>query len=377
MRHLPVRGELSARDADQARRRVPHRILAGGIPRAPSPLADERPHPGPCRQHVVMAEILSGKTVLDHLEYLVDVGPGGTRPVQWPIVLRVRRAHVHVVKPSHGESALAVGGPQERRSGYGEPFGPQQNVDALAGDERVLRRYRPLGQNFPAPGPGGIHRDACCHVNHSPLESVGHLAPDHSTLFHPQLAGPGVVDHQRSMLSRRLGVLQGETGVVGDVLEVTDPSLEPLAESRELLADLFGGEVRVFVLSVGAGQVIEDGQPGSNLHEALTFEDRVHECQGMHEVRGDSAQNLPFLSRLPHKEEVPVLQVPEPTVHDLRRAAGRAEPEVLLLHEADGPAPESRVTSDPAPCDAAADDQEVETLPAQLSQGLPTTRSAR
>ena len=80
----------------------------------------------------------------------------------------------------------------------------------------------------------------------------------------------------------------------------------------------------------------------------------------MDAVRRDRLEDSTLTRGLPDEEEMPVFEVPNAAVDDLRRAARRAEGEVGLVHERDGPATQGGIAGDPHPSDAPADDEHID-----------------
>ena len=101
---------------------------------------------------------------------------------------------------------------------------------------------------------------------------------------------------------------------------------------------------------------------------ARALERRHEERQRLHEMRREPHHQLALDQRLAHEPEVEVLQVAQPAVDHLRRAArGPARP-VVALHERDREPARRGVQRDPGAGDAAADHDQVEGL--ALQRGL-------
>lgn len=120
-------------------------------------------------------------------------------------------------------------------------------MDPLAGNQRELGVEAGFGQYAPRPHPGSVDNQSGRHLHRSVLNQVHHAASGHPSVRHPQVLDTGMVDDQRSVLSGGLCVLQREAGIVGDVLGVPHPTLERLAEPRELFPNFFRREIFVFL----------------------------------------------------------------------------------------------------------------------------------
>src|SRR4051812_46387273 len=89
---------------------------------------------------------------------------------------------------------------------------------------------------------------------------------------------------------------------------------------------------------------------------------RVHgpeKLERAHEVWGQAQQSTPLTARFEHEVEVPVLEIPQATVDEPRRAAGGAAREVILLHQGHAKSPQRGVARDATPSDASAYHEQV------------------
>ncbi len=84
--------------------------------------------------------------------------------------------------------------------------------------------------------------------------------------------------------------------------------------------------------------------------------------QRMHEVRRERDHQLALEQRLAHEPKVEVLQVAQPAVNELARAARCTRGEVRALQQRDAVAARGRVERDARAGDAAADDDHVELV---------------
>jgi hypothetical protein len=121
-----------------------------------------------------------------------------------------------------------------------------------------------------------------------------------------------------------------------------------------------------------AGQEIVAPQPdvqhpGPELGAPI---ERVDEPHGPDEVRREPTEPLALARRLPDELHVPLLQVPEPAVDQLGRAARGSGSEVPLLHDCDLEPPQHRVAGNARPVYAAAHHEQIELLAAEGRQGI-------
>jgi hypothetical protein len=87
-------------------------------------------------------------------------------------------------------------------------------------------------------------------------------------------------------------------------------------------------------------------------------------------VRGVAKEGLAFGEALEDKPDLILLQVAEAPVDELGGLRRRARGEIALVDDRSAKAPRRGVEGNACPCDAAADDQDVELLLAQPAESL-------
>ena len=156
---------------------------------------------------------------------------------------------------------------------------------------------------------------------HDPvLQAVDDPTPDHPPAVNCQFVHPGVIDDQRSVLGCGLGILKRQAGVVSDTLWVANTSFQWITETRQLRPDLFRGEVDMLVVTLGIGEVVEDGQSGSDLEQTLAPKHRKYERNRVNQVGSDLEEDGSLSCRLSDQQEVSILEVANTAVDDLRGA---------------------------------------------------------
>ena len=103
---------------------------------------------------------------------------------------------------------------------------------------------------------------------------------------------------------------------------------------------------------------------------AVTTECRDEERERAHQVGRQVDHQLALEQCLAHKAEVEVLEVAQPAVHELGRAAGGARGVVGLLHEGDRVPARRRVERHARAGDPAADHHDVELVALQCGEGV-------
>ena len=177
---------------------------------------------------------------------------------------------------------------------------------------------------------------------------------------------------------RRAREREGVTRVVDlrvPVEEAADQRVAPKARC-ELEAGA-PGEVAVArqaaegLAAAARGEGVVERDAGSDvgaLHHPVT--ERVEEAHRAHEVGAQAAEEQRALrERLAHQAEVPLLQVAEPAVDQLARAARSARREVALLDQRDREASRRRIHGAARAGDAASDDDDVEDLLGHPGEG--------
>jgi len=113
---------------------------------------------------------------------------------------------------------------------------------------------------------------------------------------------------------------------------------------------------------VATERVVQD-HPGAHVGALPALAQREQEGDGEHQVgRKRVEQQRALVQRLAHEREVALLEVAQPAVDELARAARGAGREVARLHERDGQAAGHRVERAAGARRAGADDDDVEDL---------------
>ena len=102
--------------------------------------------------------------------------------------------------------------------------------------------------------------------------------------------------------------------------------------------------------------------------------DRPRESERTHEVRRDAQQRSALAARLEHQMQMPMLEIPDATVHEARRAARRSAREVVSLDECGAESAHRRVARDAGAGDPAADHEHVELLVRESCQAVNARR---
>ena len=95
--------------------------------------------------------------------------------------------------------------------------------------------------------------------------------------------------------------------------------------------------------------------------------DRPGESERLDEMRRDSKQCLSLPDRLVNEVQLPVLEISNPAVNEPRGTARRPAREVIALDQGDLEPAHGRVPRHAATGNPAADDQQVELFPGELS----------
>jgi hypothetical protein len=92
-----------------------------------------------------------------------------------------------------------------------------------------------------------------------------------------------------------------------------------------------------------------------------------------HQVRAQVAgQETALAQRLTHETHVPLLEVPQPTVNQLARAARRPRRVVALLDQRDGQSASRAIEGTAAACDPSTDYHDVEDFVGHTDERCPT-----
>ena len=156
--------------------------------------------------------------------------------------------------------------------------------------------------------------------------------------------------------------VEHETRVVGDVLRVNRRALEAVREDAWLGGkDLTPRQNAMALRRRDGGELVEERETDPKLVDARGRA-TVHRHQHRHDagaMRGDPPQRAALGRGLAHEGDLTLLEVAQPTVDQLRRAAARARREVARLDQRDRHTPQRGLPRHARSRDTAADHQEI------------------
>ena len=191
----------------------------------------------------------------------------------------------------------------------------------------------------------------------------------------------GAVDDDGPVLGRGAGDREREPGIVGGGVVVEEAAAQ-LVEvgAREVRRRLLGRQPPVQLADAPSAREVVHPQRGAQRlgdlprdHPVLRH-DRDEEREHLDHVGRVAHQPAPLVERLVHEPDVTVLQVPQPTVDQLRTLRRRAAGEVVALDQRHSQAAMRRVEGDAGAGDATADHEHVERVvtvervPAELGE---------
>ena len=363
-------GELSARDRHQAARRLEDLLLARHVGRvrvAALRRRDERPEAREGAHHVADAEARVGEVVVDRLEQVRDVvGLDGRLLLRPAVMVRVRRAHERMLAPGDDEHHAAVAdGAEHDRGPVADPVPRHHDVHALGEAEPRLQRRVVERGDLVHPRARRVDHDARMDLHLAAAHAVHDACAGDAAALVEEAGDLGVRQHDRALARGGERRLEDEAGVVGAVVEVASAADEAVALHRRLGGDhATAAEHAVPLHAPEAGEHVVERQAGRQLEEAdrAAPVDRDDELLRPDQVRGQRPQPLALAHGLEDEAHVPLLQVAEPAVDQLRRAARRAAREVATLDHGGPEAAHRGVARDAGAVDAAADDEDVERL---------------
>ena len=336
------------------------------------------------RQHVIAADVLGRLGAIavqrpharigpDHvlgLDGLAKVGVRGPAQIGDLVGACGDRAGIAVVVlvggADQGEIALVRNGENHAAVPALEDVGvvvPEQlwHDDVAALDEAHRDRGispQDLLRHQCDPGTGGIDEDAGGHDLAAAAAGFERQPPDQPVAIGASKPRAGA--DERTALGGIDRVEHGEARIVDPAIGIFEAELVPAFERH---GDFAVGEVE----DLGAGEDLAPAEPvveeqaGAQLPgRAQRVVMRQHEAQRPDQVRGVAQQHLALGERLVHEPQRALLEVAQAAVDQLGRGRGSRRGEIVLLEQQHPDAPPGRVTGDPRPVDAAADDGEVE-----------------
>jgi hypothetical protein len=238
-------------------------------------------------------------------------------------------------------------------------------VTGPAGSANITRPSRGESSVSAPRLPGRVDHHARAHRDLGAAHAVVQRGPHAGAV---RAGGEGQRPHLHVRGDHRPGLVRGAGGgqrqpcVVGGRVPVRRAAAQPLGAQRRL-ERAHGGVVERAVRADVAEQRqrVVEREAGRQLpaRHARAGVHRPGEAQRAHEVRRRAQQRAPLAAGLEDQGQVPVLQVAHPAVHQPRRAARRAAPEVVGLHQRHPQPTPRRVARDPRAGDPAADHQQV------------------
>ncbi len=293
--------------------------------------------------------------------------------IEVAVVVGVGRADVAVVAPGHHEHRPLVGrNRDDRRDLVADERPGHRDVHALGGPDAVRTARFVERAHLVGPHPRG--------VDDRPGVDPDLLAVDEddrareaatSGMIEPDDAGP-VQGHRTEVEGRRTCQGQGEAGIVGPgvVVEIgpgqaVDLQVRPAAEGLVAVEPLVALAHPQATREVVPPQRPAEGPGDPPGHQPVPGVDRDQERQHLDEVRCVPQQPLALGQRLIDESDLALLQVPQPSMHQLRRLRRGPGRKVVGLHERDGPPSRRCIERHPATRHPAAHDKEVEALGSQ------------
>jgi hypothetical protein len=367
--HDPVGRVLAARHGDEPGDRGRDGVLAAQLRRVLRLALEQRAQPGEDAFDVVVAQ-RHGEHGVGALEDVVDVGPrgGGVELVQTPV--RVGRAQEPVPAPGDDEQDAGLR-PQDHAGVQLHPVARHDEVHALRRAHAELPPLADQALHVVGPHARGVDHLARGHLELIAGRHVPHAHAGHATGLAQEPYDLGVGDHDRAVVRGRAGDLHGVAGVVElgvPILDRPDERVapEPGREPQRLAA----GEVAVVAQALEAAQAVveQHARPDVGALPAVVGE-RVEERDRPHQVwREHVEQEAALLERLAHEAELLLLEVAQPAVDQLRRAARGPGPEIARLDQRNVEPARGGVQRAARAHDAAADHHHVEGLAGEAGQ---------
>ncbi len=349
------------------------RLPATGASRGRSP--DQMP---------VMSAALdrSGGDRIGGVEQVLDILGSAVGVVEGSVPRRVGGAEVDLLPPRDDEDGSTIVADRDDRGDVaGEDVCGDGDVDPLGRPDRVRIGAFVEGADLVRPHP--------CRIDHHRGPQGAGLGAEWRDLH---AADPpvravlerdrrAVVEHRRTVVECR-GAEHGQSEpcVVGPCVPVEEAIEQVVGlEGREVGERLGLRDALVAPPDADApGQVVEPERGAVGAGDALVQhpfppEDRDQKGKGPDQVRRVVEQPLSLGQVLVDQPVLALLQVADPAVDELRRLGGGARGEVVPLDEGGPQAPTRRVEGDPGTGDSPADDQHVEGLRGQPSEGPVTT----
>src|SRR5262249_24708618 len=155
-------------------------------------------------------------------------------------------------------------------------------------------------------------------------ETVGDAGPGHAPRILAEADNAGVGHHHRTLVTRREEGLEDQARIVRPAIPVFPGAPKTVAAKRRLGAvRRLGAQHALTPSAAQAREEIVGPQARSELppaHGAAGI-DRVDEAHRAYQMRGKAAQPLALAGGLEDEPHLALLEVAEPSVDQLRRAA--------------------------------------------------------
>ena len=373
--HPAVAGQLAAGDRQDPERpeqqlvaaRQLRGVLLGRV-------GDQRAQAGPGPGDVLAPDRPAGEVAGDGLEQVVDVLGVDRRPdLRAGLVGGVGGADVDHVAAAEGEQPPLVLGVEDQEVADRQLGRRDRDVDALAEvQERLgLGVLEPLDGLDPRAR--GVDDDPPADGELLLAGLAADLDAGRPLARAQQPDARRVVEHPGPGHRRRADVGEDQAGVVGQVLAVGERVGELLAvEGRLLVAEGRAGPRAVDVLGLDRAEPLVGGDREPEAVEHRPPGHRHDHPARLRQVRRGPVDLLALERGLAHEVDLAALEVAEPAVDQLRRAARGPRREVGGLEQRDREPALGRVAGQAGAGDATADDDEVEALAGQSRAGLRT-----
>ena len=362
--HLAVSRPFAARDGHESRERNLQVMVARNGRRA-SPIrrlhqrTQSREDAAHIAAHGIFREVTRG-VLEDEFNLLVErarlqrrLGHG-----------RVRGADDDLVMPRHSEEHASVVRVRNHHSGIaGEKFLVQHEMHALARRDdvagvRIIHAQHRIGEDA-----GGIHHHARLDHELPPALAIhGAHAADHPILFQ-QPSDPRVIQRRAPEVHHGLRQMNRQPRVIELSVVINHAAVQALRLQRGNAPQRFLAREHLRTADAQpARQQVIRLHPHAVERPLPPLVARHDEGLVMHQVRRVLDEQSPLAQRLQHQRHVALLEIPNPAMHQLRAAAGRALGEVMLFQQQRAITARSCLHRRAQTRRAAADDQHVPRL---------------
>ena len=333
--HLAVCRELPAGDGDDTVRGSRHLVTAAEVCGATAlgvlVRLHQRTEPRPHAEYVVHGHTCRD-TRVQCVEHVLDVVFGALGVVDRSLVVGIGRADVGV-----HERAVTLRHPRDHKQAPavfrdGDDDGDvvahlvprHSEVHALCGADRVGVHLLVERADIVGPHAGCVDHDACARGERAARHLVTEVNGVHA-IRALHRSDTAVVGHCGAVIGSGACDGQGEACIVGFCVVIEVRGREsPAVHCGKVSERGTGAEPAVDATDAPpAGEVVHPHcrtQCTRDLagDDAVLREDRDHEGEHVHEVRGIAAEALAFVQRLVDQAHVALLEVTEAAVHEFR-----------------------------------------------------------